>query len=130
MFLGLEKISDVHTEDGRIRKEISPSTKTSPAKTSLDEKLSNIEKTHQPDTSFVGLSNRTKSDSIPIYIYIYTYCYKPECSQNVWTRYSTQNLRISSQYTTFWNRIFQNELPNINLRMSHRICYDPWLIEI
>ena len=54
------EISDVHAEDQRIRKEISS------AKASLSEKLSNIGRPHQPDTSFVCLSNTTKSDTIPL----------------------------------------------------------------
>ncbi len=51
-----EKRSDVHTKDKRIRKEISPRTKASPA-----EKLNKIEKLHQPNTSIVCLSNTTKA---------------------------------------------------------------------
>ena len=73
MFLGLdEKISDVHNENRRLRKEISPRTKVSLSKASLSEKLSNIKRLHQPDTSFVCLSNLPKSDTIP---YIYIHCY-------------------------------------------------------
>ena len=62
-------IAYVHIEDRKIRKGVSP------AKTSLSEKLSNIERLHQPDTSFVCLSNTTKSDTISIYTYIYILCY-------------------------------------------------------
>ena len=64
---------DAHTKDRKIRKQISPSTDAFSEKPSLDEKLSNIEKTHQPDTSFVCLLNKTKSNSIPIHIHIYIY---------------------------------------------------------
>ena len=47
---------------------MSPKTKPTPAKASLSEKLSNIERLHQPDTLFVCQSNTTKSDTIPIYV--------------------------------------------------------------
>ena len=41
-----EKRSDVHTEDQRIRREISSRTKASQAKASLSENLSKIERLH------------------------------------------------------------------------------------
>ena len=67
MFLDLEeKISDVHTEDRRIRKEISPSTEASLAKASLYEKFSNTERLHQPD-----LSASHKQQKVTLYMYIY-----------------------------------------------------------
>ena len=44
-----EKRSDVHTKDKKIRREISSRTKTSLAKVSFSEKLSKIERPHQPD---------------------------------------------------------------------------------
>ena len=52
-------ISDVHTKDKRIRKEIFPRTKTSSAKASLSEKLNKVEKLHHPNTFIVSLSNTT-----------------------------------------------------------------------
>ena len=62
--VGKEKRADVHMEDRGIKKEISPRTKASPARASLSKKLSNIERLHQPDTSFVCLLNTTKSNTI------------------------------------------------------------------
>ena len=56
-----EKRSYVHTKDQRIRKEMFPRTKASPAKASLSEKLNKIEKLHQLITSVVCLSNTTKA---------------------------------------------------------------------
>ena len=54
-----EKISDVHTKDRGIRK-ISPRTTASLPKASLSKKLRNIERLHQPDTSFVCLKHKKK----------------------------------------------------------------------
>ena len=59
----------IHIEDRKIRKEIFPSTKASPLKASSSEKLSNIERPHQPDTSFVCPSNATKKQ-FNFHIYI------------------------------------------------------------
>ena len=63
-----ERRSDVHTEDKRIKKEISPRTKSSRAKASLSEKLSKIKILHISNTSIVSLLN-TKIDIFHIYIY-------------------------------------------------------------
>ena len=68
-----EKISDVHAKNRRIRKAISQRTEASPAKASFSENLSYRERLHQPDTSFVCLSNTTKVTQFShthIYIYI------------------------------------------------------------
>ena len=78
MFFVLEeKISDVHTQGRRIRKEVSSNTKASPAKSLLSEKLWHRKTT--PTRYFICLSHKynptQKNDSIPIYIYIYIYIY-------------------------------------------------------
>ena len=46
------------------------SPKASPEKAWRPEKLSNIERQHQPDTSFVCPSNTTKINTISLTIYI------------------------------------------------------------
>ena len=78
-----EKRSDVHTEDRRIRKEVSPRTKASSTKASLSEKLSKIERLHQPDASFVCIPNTTKSDTISIYLYIVYISVSPLCFNKI-----------------------------------------------
>ena len=62
-----EKRSDIHTKDNRIRKEISPRIKASPAKATLSEKFNKI--LHKPNTSIVCFSNTTKA-TISLYIHI------------------------------------------------------------
>ena len=59
-----EKKSNVHSEDKRIREEISPITKASPAK------LSNIDCTYHYQIPQVQ-----QNDTISIYMYIYIYIY-------------------------------------------------------
>ena len=60
-----EKRSDDHTIDERIRKEISPRTKASLAKSSFSEKLNELEKLHQTNTSIVGLSDNKSKNLSP-----------------------------------------------------------------
>ena len=74
-----EKRSDVHTKNKRIRKEIFPRTKASPAKDSLSKKLSKIERLHQPDISFVCVSTTTKKDHFYKYIYCVCITIAPLC---------------------------------------------------
>ena len=74
-----EKRSDVHTKDKRIKNEIPPRIKASPAKASLSEKLNKIEKLLQSNTSIVCHSNTTKATiSLSIYIvFIYLFSVLP-----------------------------------------------------
>ena len=45
----------------------------------LSEKLNKMERLHQPDTSFVSLSNTTKNDNFSLYIYIVYIIVTPSC---------------------------------------------------
>ena len=64
-----KKRSDVRMEEKRIRKEISPRTKASPAKDIFSEKMNEIERLHQPIPQ-LSVSQTGQNDDFSLVIYI------------------------------------------------------------
>ena len=126
-----KKRSVVHTEDKRIRKEISLRTKFSPAKVSLSEKIELDRRLHKPDTSFVCFSNTTKINNFYLSIYLSIYVVyiivTPLCFNKLLLILNEEFfLSFNGQYPC--SNTWSKEPPWSSEEVSDRLCNLPYVV--